>query len=945
MSQNRHRWPDLVLTSPQSRALQTACLVFKQAAVVAPRAVATSAGGRSIVARQAPTSAIVAHPALCDFRGKRTSRGGAPARRRGTVAGPGGQHRRSKSTTTGKSTGRFGVVCAGTDTQKKGLLARKGRGAVAAAKLSRAVGGSLSDLGSVAAAAATVVTREELQELKMEGRPVVELMADRRLTRLARFKHVDFGLLAPGDWWCDTTFTGPPKQLLIDQPQHKHQLQASSSQSGQQQHRRASSMAPLDKVAAAAAATTAASFFTFPTGMRRVNKFVAWLASREERHVSVVTDAQVIHALLQLRHKQDAKTKKVGGNGHPKGASSHDLMREAAHDVEVLTDLISEVYDCCQTYDCYSFNDVLLEKVDVLERMAAIQTRWWQRKAWIFTRDQSMRTLLRARLVQNGVAQPRAHEAEEANTSSVVVRQRAREHPEPINISANLFQPVAEKSAGEQCAASTSARLPAVLAFARPSDTRRELVQLFNTVDEAVTKNRKQLLKLRQMGKEQFDTLEGAMAAVWSEVTEADLLGIRSEKYIPDLLRDVYGGVMIFFGHTGGQSFDTSAVQRFFGTKNIRDRIANCDFNDKGKLRGSTHTRAQAEAKDQHSHEEEDSHAVDDEVKGIIHIIFGEGGSEYDHLAEIHRPPKRVHRIIGGYLKERWISFDDRNLSTLLERRNMPQFASAVPIARWVTAVYEFWLAIPGHIVEILSLEHSTYVLHELQMEILAHFVDYSTTDRDGQMCDEAELSEYRRMQKILLEHAEEDAEVFSKLHPSSPKPKLSTNFGQDGDEKESDGTQEDILGAVETDVGDEKRDGASKIEEHEDKKEIPELGNNQQRSSGAHTHRESKENETKVGQGSVAPARVHIAAVDDAAQKKMKGRSVEVADTDGGVGANEDETKTEASTTHESLEVSNDSTEGGDASVRTVNPAVGEANQGGGATASVTTNHSVVLI
>ena len=831
------------------------------------------------------------------------------------------------STAASNSTGRFGVVCAGTDTQKKGLLARKGRGAVAAAKLSRAAGSSLSDLGT---AAATVITRDELYELKMEGRPVVELMADRRLTRLARFKHVDFGLLAPGDWWCDTTFTGPPKQLLIDQ--HKQQLQSSQLQ---QQHRRAASMAPLDKMAAAAAAAAAASFFTFPAGMRRVNKFVAWLASREERHVSVVTDAQVIRALLQLRHKQDAKPKKVGEKGRSKGASSHDLMRETAHDVEVLTDLISEVYDCCQTYDCYCFNDVLLEKVDVLERMAAIQTRWWQRKAWVFTRDQSMRTLLRARLLRREVVQTRAHEAEE----KLALRQRARNHPEPIDISANILKPVAEKSAGEQCAASASARLPAALAFARPRDTRRELVQLFNTVDEAVTKNRKQLFKLRQMGKEQFDTLEGAMAAVWSEVTEADLLGIRSEKYIPDLLRDVYGGVMILFGHAGGHSFDTSAVQRFFGTKNIRDRIANCDFNDKGQVQGSAQDGV--EAKDQHSHDQDD-HAIDDEVKGIIHILFGEGGSEYDHLAEIHRPPKRVHRVIGGYLKERWISFDDRNLSTLLERRNMPQFASAVPIARWVTAVYEFWLAIPGHIVEILNLEHNTHVLHELQMELMAHFVDYSTTDGDGRMCDEAELSEYRRMQKILLNHAEEDAEVFSKLHPSSPKHQLATNFGEDGDEKESDSTQEDI-GSVALGVGDISREAASKVEE--DKRESTELENNQKK-SGAHV--ESKESharlarhtphhdETKVGQGNTSPARASVGV--DSAQKHNNRRS---ADNSQGVGAGvavdakEDETKTEDGTDESSTEVSSDSSP---------RAAVVEAKKDP-ANASMTTSHDVVLI
>ena len=41
------------------------------------------------------------------------------------------------------------------------------------------------------------------------------------------------------------------------------------------------------------------------------------------------------------------------------------------------------------------------------------------------------------------------------------------------------------------------------------------------------------------------------------QVTPEDLHGIRAEKYIPDLLRDVFGGVMILFGHTGNHSFDT----------------------------------------------------------------------------------------------------------------------------------------------------------------------------------------------------------------------------------------------------------------------------------------------------------------------------------------------------------------------------------------------------
>ena len=225
---------------------------------------------------------------------------------------------------------------------------RKGRGAVAAAK--RGDGGA----GTAAGGGGDVIlTRDDLHDLKMEGRQVTDLMADRRLTRLTRFKHVDFGLLAPGDWWCDMTYTGTPLKLAgamgasgVGGPQKKKGVRNTSAG-----HRRAATIANDHDIKLVALAKEAgAVFFDFQTGVRRVKQFLAWLALRPERHVSVVTDRQAIKAMLLLRHKRaearagSAKRKTTG-----EVIQNHDHVRDAAHDVEVLTDLLSEVYDCCQT--------------------------------------------------------------------------------------------------------------------------------------------------------------------------------------------------------------------------------------------------------------------------------------------------------------------------------------------------------------------------------------------------------------------------------------------------------------------------------------------------------------------------------------------------------------------------------------------------------------------
>jgi len=154
------------------------------------------------------------------------------------------------------------------------------------------------------------------------------------------------------------------------------------------------------------------------------------------------------------------------------------------------------------------------------------------------------------------------------------------------------------------------------------------------------------------------------------------------------------------------------------------------------------------------------------EMLGIMRMLFGEDGcKEFAAMRSIHRPSKRVHRVIGGYLKERWISFDERNMVIMLERCNLPQFSCAVSIAKWVTAVYEFWLTVPGCIVEILNLERSTLALHKMQLEVMGNFVDFSSCDLEGRMIKSEDLSTYKTMQDVVLAHTKEIAVLQTELH------------------------------------------------------------------------------------------------------------------------------------------------------------------------------------
>jgi len=534
VAQNRHHWPELVLTSPLTRALQTTCLVFKQAGTVGRAPNAEDKPHKT--PQTASSGAFVAHPALTDFQSP-------------DVGGSSKTERRAAGT-------RFGVECAATE--KRGLVARKGRGAVAAAK-------RLAAAAAVRADDAEPLSTDDLEALKLCGRSVVDLMADRRLSRLAQFKNIDFGLVASGRWWSDTENDGDDSS---SKPSH-HRTKSSKvdyrtrkrvkgrAQGRGKDHRRNASIAIDPSVDSttddADSGAGGGSFFNRSTGLRRVKEFVGWLASRPERTVGVVTDRQVIVSLLRLRQSKHHPQGK--GLRHAKLSRMHsgEIAKDTAHDVEVLTDLMAEAYDCCQTYDCYCFDDVLLEKVDVLERMAALQTQWWQKQAWIFTRDHSMSTLLRGRLLETGVAHSRVNPHAVKATS----RKRSLKHPELIDVGSSVFAPAAQQSPGQQCLQKSESRLSTIVGMPRPADVRKQLVELFEEIDEVVTKNRAQLQKLRQQGKAQFDALEAAMAAVWCDVSDTDLLGIRSEKYIPDLLRDVFGGVMILFGRTGHHSFAT----------------------------------------------------------------------------------------------------------------------------------------------------------------------------------------------------------------------------------------------------------------------------------------------------------------------------------------------------------------------------------------------------
>lgn len=71
-------------------------------------------------------------------------------------------------------------------------------------------------------------------------------------------------------------------------------------------------------------------------------------------------------------------------------------------------------------------------------------------------------------------------------------------------------------------------------------------------------------------------------------------------------------------------------------------------------------------------------------------------------------------------------------------------------------------------------------------MEILGCFVDSSDVNDDGLMCDEAQIATYRKMQKIMLRHAQEDEDTRAQLHPSFPK----TNLEADESSEEQSDTE-----------------------------------------------------------------------------------------------------------------------------------------------------------
>ena len=72
------------------------------------------------------------------------------------------------------------------------------------------------------------------------------------------------------------------------------------------------------------------------------------------------------------------------------------------------------------------------------------------------------------------------------------------------------------------------------------------------------------------------------------------------------------------------------------------------------------------------------------------------------------------------------------------------------------------------------------------QIELLAHFVDFATTDENGKMCQPKELHVYRRMQTALLKHAQALSEAHAQLHPSSPPPKFLQNFNDSANDGSS---------------------------------------------------------------------------------------------------------------------------------------------------------------
>jgi hypothetical protein len=137
-------------------------------------------------------------------------------------------------------------------------------------------------------------------------------------------------------------------------------------------------------------------------------------------------------------------------------------------------------------------------------------------------------------------------------------RRRSLVHPEPVDTTANILVPLLDPSGGtEQSLVEAEVRLRRVLSLKRPAEVQRDLLRVFKEVEATKAERKAKLGDLRQQGRVHFGALEAAMATVFGEVTDHDLFGVHAEKYIPDLLKDVFGGVMILFGHVASHTFDT----------------------------------------------------------------------------------------------------------------------------------------------------------------------------------------------------------------------------------------------------------------------------------------------------------------------------------------------------------------------------------------------------
>ena len=116
---------------------------------------------------------------------------------------------------------------------------------------------------------------------------------------------MDFGLLPPGDWWLDTTYTTPisssgsglatARQLRLASATATQRKQSGNNRTNPHQPQNRTT---LEQQAQHESAAAARSFFSNKVGQLRVRNFVAWLASRPERNVSIVVDSQVSVSFL-----------------------------------------------------------------------------------------------------------------------------------------------------------------------------------------------------------------------------------------------------------------------------------------------------------------------------------------------------------------------------------------------------------------------------------------------------------------------------------------------------------------------------------------------------------------------------------------------------------------------------------------------------------------------